>query len=391
MSVDRPSYDGEGVVNLMARLAQAFRAPGAGLPALQLEAELGVDEARTVILWVIDGLGDHYLARFPESNLYGHRVQGLTTVFPATTSAALTSIMTGQPPRAHGVTGWFIYVHELGAVTAWLPFGPRVGKGQWVDIEPEAESLLEREAVWEAFDAEVHVVQPHWLVDTPYSRAVTGGKAQRHGYQGLDGLIETLQRLATAPDNGQRRFVYAYWPDFDTRCHQYGVRSGAVLDQFRSIDTAFGRLRSALAGSDSVLLAIADHGLVDTAPERTIYLDEHPELADMLALPLCGEPRAAYCYLRPGTEQAFETYIRERMGCVCQAFRSEELVAAGWFGPGPEHAQFRRRIGDWVLLPADGWVIKDRLRGEGPFRQVGVHGGASATELRVPLIGVGPS
>jgi len=387
--VNRPCYEGGGLVNLMASLARAFGAGSSHYPALDPDPGLGLEDARTVILWVIDGLGDHYLARQPGSTLAGHRVRGLTSVFPATTSAALTSIITGRPPRGHGVTGWFMYVHELGAVTAWLPFGPRVGKGQWSGIEPESAELLQRDAIWDRFRAETHVVQPAWLVDTPYSRAVTGRQARRHGYQGLDELREVLVRIAREPGR-QRRFVYAYWPDLDTLSHQHGVDSAPVLDQFRSIDIAWQRLLDGLQGTDTVVLGTADHGLIDTAPERTLYLEDHPELAEMLALPLCGEPRAAYCYLRPGTETDFQLYCRERLASVCQAVRAEELIAAGWFGPMPEHPQLRRRIGDWVLLPADGWVLKDRLVGEGRFAQVGVHGGASASEQWVPLIAARP-
>ncbi|MFP4129980.1 MAG: alkaline phosphatase family protein [Halorhodospira sp.] len=387
--MDRPSYEGDGLVNLMARLGSALGAPAGPYPPLDTGASLGLEEARTVILWLIDGLGDHYLARHPDSALARDRARGMTSVFPPTTSAALTSVATGLPPRAHGVTGWFMYVHELGAVTAWLPFGPRVGRGQWVDLEPESARLLEREPLWGRFEAEPHVVQPAWLVDTPYSRATTGESARRHGYQGLAGLIETLSGIARAP-GGQRRFVYAYWPELDALCHQHGVGSTAAQEHFRAIDDAWQRLLTEVAGTGTVVLGIADHGLIDTAPERTLYLADHPELAATLALPLCGEPRAAYCYLRNGAEADFQAYVRERLGHVCQAVPSEELLAAGWFGPAPEHPQLRRRIGDWVLLPADGWVIKDRLVGEGAFGQVGVHGGVSAAEQRVPLIAARP-
>jgi hypothetical protein len=109
-------------------------------------------------------------------------------------------------------------------------------------------------------------------------------------------------------------------------------------------------------------------------------------LAATLALPLCGEPRAAYAYLRPGAEADFDAYVAERLGDVCAALPSEELLDGGWFGLGPEHPQLRRRIGDRVVLPAPGWVIKDQLPGEEPFNQMGVHGGASPAERRVPII-----
>ncbi|MGD9172160.1 MAG: hypothetical protein PVI97_19240, partial [Candidatus Thiodiazotropha sp.] len=50
----------------------------------------------------------------------------------------------------------------------------------------------------------------------------------------------------------------------------------------------------------------ADQGQVDTGPADRISLDDHPALLEMLSLPLCGEPRAAYCYLQLGCEQAFD-------------------------------------------------------------------------------------
>ncbi len=375
----------------MARLARAFEERTPSYPPMDLGADLGLDEVQNVVLWVIDGLGDQYLGEQAWTELARDRVRGMTSVFPPTTSAALTSLATGHPPRRHGVTGWFMYVHELGAVTAWLPFGPRVGRGQWARMAPESHALLEREAIWDRFKAEVHVVQPSWLVDTPYSLATTGYRARRHGYQGLDGLANTLLGITSGEPGQRRRFIYAYWPHLDSLSHDQGVYSAETEAHLESIDSTWQALKAGLAGTGTTLLATADHGLVDTAEQRTIYLADHAELADMLALPLCGEPRAAYCYLRPGTEADFQAYVSEHLGDVCAAYRAETLLEAGWYGPPPEHERLRRRIGDWVLLPAEGWVLKDQLLGESPsFSQIGVHGGASAREQRVPLVGSGP-
>ncbi|MBK1727686.1 alkaline phosphatase family protein [Halorhodospira neutriphila] len=380
-----PSYEGRGITNLMAHLGAALGAPAGPCPGLDPEVGLELDGAETVILWVIDGLGAEFLAQRPGSALAEDWLATLDSVFPATTSAAITTFMTGQPPRGHGVTGWNMYVHELGAVTAWLPFGPRAGRLQWGDGVPGAEALLQRDSLLDRLAAEAHVVQPQWLIDTPYTRATAGERARRHGYEDLAGLVERVRALATE-GGGRRRFVYAYWPDLDALCHQHGVASAPAAEHFAALDAAYRRLREALRGTAARLVVTADHGLVDTAPGRTMYLEDHPELAETLALPLCGEPRAAYCYLRPGAEAAFDAYIRERLGEVCELHTAQGLVEAGWFGPAPEHPQLRRRIGDRVVLPAAGWVLKDRLQGEEPFRQVGVHGGASPAEQRVPLI-----
>ncbi len=65
--------------------------------------------------------------------------------------------------------------------------------------------------------------------------------------------------------------------------------------------------------------------------------------------------------------------------------RSEALIEAGWFGLGEPSPQLRRRIGDYVLIARDNYVIYDRLDHEAPWSLIGVHGGLSAAEMWVPL------
>ena len=45
-----------------------------------------------------------------------------------------------------------------------------------------------------------------------------------------------------------------------------------------------------------------------------------------------------------------------------------------------------RRVGDYTLVMKDDWTITDWLPGEKRYALVGVHGGSSVEEMRVPLI-----
>lgn len=66
-------------------------------------------------------------------------------------------------------------------------------------------------------------------------------------------------------------------------------------------------------------------------------------------------------------------------------------MAQGWFGPGAAHPRLQERVGDYLLLMNDGYVIKDLVPGERPFYPIGNHGGLSEDELYVPLIVASPS
>jgi predicted AlkP superfamily pyrophosphatase or phosphodiesterase len=279
--------------------------------------------------------------------------------------------------------GWFTYLRELGCVTTVLPFRPRHGGPTFSQMGVAPGRIFTWTPMADRIRSRAHVVNPAYLVASDYSRAAAG-RAQRLGYEGLLELIDHICRCVT--DNDERNFVHAYWPDVDALAHQFGVASPEVAEHLQVLDRAVAQLAARLAGTDTLLLVTADHGLIDTSPERTIHLDQHPELAATLTLPLCGEPRLAYCYVRPGRTQQFEDYVRGELGERCRLRSSAQLIEEGWFGPPPWHPGLTDRVGDYALLMADNWVIRDRVAAEKPFRQVGVHGGLSPAELWVPLV-----
>jgi hypothetical protein len=145
-------------------------------------------------------------------------------------------------------------------------------------------------------------------------------------------------------------------------------------------------LLEVLKGTDTLVVVTADHGFIDTDPRLTVQLADHPELAKCLVMPLCGEPRVAFFYVRPGLCRQFERYVEQRLREYCEVYASLELLDRGWFGLGEPDPRLQHRIGDYVLISKDSYVIKDALPGEKPWTDLGVHGGVSEDELYVPLV-----
>ena len=67
------------------------------------------------------------------------------------------------------------------------------------------------------------------------------------------------------------------------------------------------------------------------------------------------------------------------------------MIDDGWFGLADPHPRLRERVGDYALVMQDDYAIRDRVADEKPFRHIGVHGGVSREEMRVPLVVVPPS
>ncbi len=85
---------------------------------LAIDGRLLTDYGKSVLLPVVDGLGYHHLQRHVKtSTLAEHLSDRLTSVFPASTGSAITSLFTATAPLQHGITGWFVYLKELGVVS----------------------------------------------------------------------------------------------------------------------------------------------------------------------------------------------------------------------------------------------------------------------------------
>lgn len=374
-----PDYHGGSLVNLMSSLTAALGGSSPYAPLTALPPQHLAD-ARHVVLLVIDGLGHDFLIG-RDSALRRNLRSPLTSVFPSTTASAIPTFLTGLAPQQHGLTGWHMYFREIGAIAAPLPFRVRAGRHSLRDAGVTPETLFGLTPLFDRLPLPCHVVSPKHIIHSDFNVALSG-KAMRHGYETLDemfGLIGGLLR-SEAP----RSYVHAYWPQLDSLAHEYGIRSPQVAEAFATLDAGFARLVDVARDSGSRIIVTADHGFIDT--DETIDLDDHPGLRDTLLLPLCGEPRMAYAYVRTGREKPFEDYVRERLADRVQLFKSDDVLQQGWLGPGEAHPALRDRIGDYVLIPRGRAILRDWLRGEPRHIHIGVHGGLTAAEMVVPLV-----
>lgn len=379
-----PDYD-NSIVNLISSLA-GDQAPAPELypPLKQLE-QARIDQ-RPVALLVVDGLGDQFLQRFPDSTLAQYRLGSLTSVFPTTTATAVTALALGVPAQQHAITGWFTYFRELGSVAMPLPFVPRGGGQCYSELGISAAQMLDAQPLLPRFNRPVRVTSPAYIADSEFSRALYG-KVKRSPYQSLlqffDCLSRGLKRHSTP-------LMWGYWTELDALAHQYGVFSREAVAHFYELDQLFAQWLETIAGLDALVLVTADHGLIDVDPEQQLLLDQHPELQSLLRLPLCGEPRAAFAYLKPGAERAFCDYLDQYFPGLFELYPSQQLLDQGWFGRGVASSRLVDRIGDLCVLARQQAIISDRLIQERPFSQKAVHGGLSAQELDVPLVMIEP-
>jgi predicted AlkP superfamily pyrophosphatase or phosphodiesterase len=381
--MDLPDYSGGSIVNLMASLQVGLSGEKHAYPPLRQLSPDEVGRHRQVILWIIDGLGYDYLTAHADALYLNAALKGrMTSVYPPTTASAITTFLTGEAPQQHGITGWFVYFRELGSILSVLPGRARYGGSGYGAGGIDVAKLLAHRAFADRIGVASYSLSPAYIVDSEFNRAHLGPSTPI----GFNNLQEMCDKTLELSRRSGRRFISLYWPELDTIGHHAGIWSEQAVSHLRQLDQIFQRLCEGLQGSDTLLLVCADHGQIDSSPEQTLLLDDYPELQRSLVLPLCGEPRSAYCYLRPGCEQLFDETVSNRFQSLASLYSSSVLIEQEWFGLGTPHSRLAERIGDRVLLMQERAILKDRLAQEKPIQMIGMHGGLSKEELWVPLV-----
>ncbi|HXF08034.1 MAG TPA: alkaline phosphatase family protein [Candidatus Acidoferrales bacterium] len=384
-----PDYAGGSLLNLMASIEAACGGPGRGYAPLHAPPA-GFGSARHLVLFLVDGLGDALLRKAAAGAfLRAHQQGRLTSVCPSTTASAVTTVLTGLAPAAHGLTGWHIYSSELDEVIAPLPLWIRGQRHPHAQAEQWCRQVFIDDPLANRLTRACHVVSPWFICDSPYNRHHTG-RAERWPYRGgVAALFETLEsvlRRTEAPT-----YTYAYYGEIDRLGHEYGISSQEVEADLARLDAALEAFVQRIRGLDVEVVITADHGFLDNPSDRQIHLADHPVLARTLSRPLCGERRLAYASVKPAGHEEFKHCLAEAVGEAVWPVPAHAALDAGWFGPGLRHPRLAERVGDWVLVLREPWVIIDQVSGERPHDQIGVHGGLSAAEMAIPLVYLPPA
>jgi Type I phosphodiesterase / nucleotide pyrophosphatase len=372
----RPDYAGGSLVNLVASVVAARGGEPLHEPLKKFQLPAN---AINLVLLIIDGLGDNYLQRRGASELGKRRRGSMTSVFPSTTASAITTSYTGRTPLEHGLTGWFTYFGEAGCVSAALPFRSRGDMALLSARGVTPERVYTAESLFASLPVKSIVVSHRDIIDSHYNSIHCRG-AERLAYENANEFVAQVERAVKS--GPERKFVYAYWPHYDQVSHRFGSQSEPAAAEFAAIDAAFGELAHRLAGTDTIIVATADHGFIDAQLEECI--DFPAALSPMLRFPLCGERRVAYCHVHSPRE--FMERARECFDGKADVMPSEQLVEEGWFGPGTPHPRLKERIGDVTIVMRERYTVKDWVAGEARWLHIGNHGGTHEDEMLIPLI-----
>ncbi len=358
-----PDYR-HGIISVAGSWMEALRVKAPGAVDPQVTCWLRRHAFRQIIVLLIDGMGSRILRSHLSQEHFLRRamLKEVTTVYPSTTAAATTSILTGLSPMETGWIGWHQYFRELDDSVILFLNRSRYGRRSWPGFSDTALPVR---------------LLPDQLAAQGKTSRVLFPAFRPGGAHDFDELCCQIEQ--TAQDRSVS-FVYAYWDQFDTLMHQKGPSFRGVGDELRRIDHRCALLAERLP-QDCGLIIIADHGQVDV---HSVNLAQDEELRRWLTFPVTVEARAAAFHLKPGCYDRFEHDFNQRFSSSFLLAKSETLLRSGLFGEGQAHPRTAEFLGDAFAvglgdLTLD-WIENEKI----PFR--GQHAGLREEEMWVPVI-----
>ena len=318
-----------------------------------------------VVVILLDGLGANILKRLlPKGSFLRDNLEcEITTVFPATTTAATTSLRTGLNPLEHGYVGWTAYIEPLDKI---MTLFANTEKGNDDEICEEfvkvKEDLLGIETITEQ------------IRKNGDGDAVEILSFEEGSYDGFD---EMLERVLIEADEPGKKYIYVYSDEPDTTMHVKGPDSTDAKKLVVSRDAEIGKLAEQL--HDTLLIVVADHGHIKT---RMLYLEDYPDVLELLSRKTSVDQRAAVFKIKEGKKQEFEKLFRKYFGEYYDLFSAEEVRQSKLFGDGKEHQLFRSELGDYLAI-AKGDVV---ITAPGDDYFVSHHAGYTDDEVMIPFV-----
>lgn len=322
----------------------------------------------------------------------------ISTLFPSTTAASVTTLNLGVLPSAHACYEWNIYVPAYGETIqslAFTPLGSHPADACLRQGYDPAALLTVHETVHQRLQRRgVRSLQfaHRSYADSAYNRiACAGAEVTKHGTL-AEALVQLKQAIGQVDGKALLSF---YWAGIDTIAHIYGPGTPYHAAEIASFWHTFDAVMADIASPDTLYLFIADHGHVYVDREETIYLNQRlPQVSAALAASPTGNviypngsPRDVFLHVRPGQVEWTLDALRKELDGIALVLPMDEALTEGLFGPRPVNAELRRRLGDILILPRLGHFVWWHEKGRMTNRYYGHHGGLTPEEA-ITVVGV---
>lgn len=357
-----------------------------------------------VILLLVDGFGwkkfmelsDKY--PFLDQLIKNGAVSKITSQFPSTTSAQITTLNTGLNVGQSGVYEWNYYEPELDTVITPLLFS-HAGIKQRNSLEASGiapEKLFPHSTFYSGLQA--RNISSYQFVNneiskSPYNITLSKGSTVFPSGTFPETLTNLTDHILKNPD---KSYYYIYFGNYDSIAHTYGpdsrhANAEAEIFLYSMQKLFIEKLNGTL--KNTLFIMTADHGQTSIDPQTTVYLNlKFPEIIPWIKQNKKGEYivgagscRDMFLYIKEENLEEAYAFLSEKLIDTAFVYKTSDLIAQNYFGPAQPSVLFMNRVGNLVIICKQNetvwWYEKDKFE----IKYHGHHGGLSADEMEIPL------
>ena len=326
---------------------------------------------KNVVLIILDGMGEHILNKIsPQGYFRKKQIDCITSVYPSTTTAALTTYYSGKTPYETGWIAWSQYFKEYGRAIDMLSHKESY-KGESINGARinVFEKIVNYTPIFEKIEKSSLNVKAYEVMPS-YSDRRSKRSIQADS---IEEIVENIEMLCKNPDE---KFILAYSDNPDGLLHKYGTASQEVANFVKETELKIKEMCEKL-GEDTIVIISADHGHKEI--EKAYSILDYPEIQECLILPASLESRVLAFWVKEEMKSVFEERFRIAFG--------DEFLNKDFLGYGKRHPKIDDFIGNYIALSTKGSVIRlETYLAEGKNVKKSTHCGLTKEEMEVPVI-----
>ena len=327
---------------------------------------LEINKPKNVVTILCDGMGETIInnALEQDSFLQKNKVKSITTVFPATTVAATTSMMTGFNPVETGMLGWDMYYKDIDKIiTTYL--NSEKGDPNHLPLQ-EAIDYKSKNMITKSIMDEINEKNEY--------KGYTLFPFGENPYKDFDDLFNIIEEKCN--EKG-RKYIYAYSTEPDSTMHVLGSNCKEANKIINDLNNRIEKLSKNL--KDTIIFVVADHGHKNVI---NIDLKDYPDIVDCLKRNTSIEARAVNFFIKDDKLIEFKELFNKYFSNDFDLYEMSDVIDSKLFGTGEENKIFRSILGDYLAIAKTDkalvYIGNERLKSQ--------HAGYTEDEILIPLI-----
>lgn len=359
----KPDYS-NSILNVSATFLNHYNVPTkySTINILQEELKKGYNH---IIYILLDGMGVSTIKAHltKEDALYKYLKKEITSVYPPTTVAATTSVLSGLPPISSGYLGWVQYFkREDTDLVIFL-------NTDFYTNRYQKENLASKYLHYTTILEQINTVNPMINCSSYLPSFIEGGSKS---------FEEEIEKVLITTHNTDQSFNYVYWTDPDSTTHVHGTKSSELHQVMKGLNHDFEELIDNIT-DDTLVVVVADHGLIDIT-EIPFY--QYKDLNNMLVRKPSIEPRTANFFVKESELNNFKMLFNSTFSESYHLYTKQEFLDTNLLGYGDKHPLIDEFLGDYIAVAiSDKMFIFNNSKG-----YISHHAGLSEEEMMVPLI-----